>query len=139
MLPGPDAQRMKAQLLIWWIIWGGVLAGLCLIYFFVARATPPDAPVLSELLINLIGFVPLFLSIVIRWLVLPRYEDPARALVVFIVGMALAEACGILGIFLGGPYRDAFFVLGILGVTQYMPFYAKKFFNPKGSGFIPNN
>lgn len=139
MIPEPDAQRIKARLLIWWVIWGGVLAGLCLIYFFLARAKPLPAPLLSELPVNLAGFVPLFLSVVVRWLVLPRYREPGRALVVFILGLALAEACGLLGIFLGGPYRDALFVLGMLGVTQYVPFYARKFFEPRGSGFIPNN
>jgi magnesium-transporting ATPase (P-type) len=139
MISGPDAQRIKAQLLIWWILWAGVLAGLCLIFVFLTRNKPLPAPSASELRFNLIGFVPLFLSIVIRWLVLPRYTDPQRALVVFICGLALAEGCGLLGIFIGGPYRDALFVLGVLGIAQYVPFYAKKLFDPKGSGFIPNN
>jgi hypothetical protein len=31
------------------------------------------------------------------------------------------------------------FTLGLLGIVQYVPFYAKKLFDPKGSGFIPNN
>lgn len=139
MIPGPDAQRIKAQLLIWWIIWSGVLAGLCGIYFFLGRTKPLPAPSSADLLVNLVGFVPLFVSIVIRWLVLPRYTDPGRALVLFIIGLALAESCGIMGIFLGGPYRDALFVLGVLGIVQFVPFYAKKLFDPKGSGFIPNN
>lgn len=139
MIPGPDAQRIKARLLVWWILWAGILVGLCLIYFFLGRTKPLPAPSSADLLVNLVGFVPLFVSIVIRWLVLPRYTDPGRALVLFIIGLALAESCGMMGIFLGGPYRDALFVLGVLGITQYAPFYAKKFFEPKGSGFIPNN
>jgi hypothetical protein len=32
-----------------------------------------------------------------------------------------------------------FFALGLLGVIQYVPVYARKLFDPKGSGFIPNN
>ena len=44
-----------------------------------------------------------------------------------------------MGIFLGGPYREDLFILGVLGITQYAPFYAKKLHDPKGSGFIPNN
>lgn len=139
MIPETETQRIKAQLLIWWIIWSGILAGLCVIYIFLARSKPLPAPSSADLLVNLIGFVPLFVSVVIRWLVLPRYTDSGRALGMFIVGMALAEGCGLLGIFLGGPYRDALFVLGVLGVTQYAPFYAKKLFDPKGAGFIPNN
>jgi hypothetical protein len=139
MIYGPDAQRIKAQLRIWWIIWAGVLTGLCVIYFFIGRTKSLPVPSSADLLTNLVGFVPLFLSVVIRWLMLPRYTDPARGLIVFIVGMALAEGCGVLGIFLGGPYRDALFLLGVLGVTQYVPFYARRLYEPKGSGFIPNN
>jgi hypothetical protein len=139
MIPGYDAQRIKAQLMIWWILWATILSGLCVVYFFLGRTRPLPTPLAAELLTNLAGFVPLFLSVIIRWLVLPRYTDPTRALVVFIAGTALAEGCGMLGIFLGGPYRDALFLLGVLGITQYVPFYARKLYDPKGSGFIPNN
>ena len=139
MMPGYDARRIRAQLLVWWTLWGTILAGLLVIYWFLGRG--PQAPVVpgANPFSNLIGFVPLFVSIIIRWLVLPRYTEPVPAFVMFIIGLSLAEACGMLGIFLGGPYRDSLFVLGVLGITQYVPFYAKKLFDPKGAGFIPNN
>lgn len=139
MMPGYDDQKIKARLLIWWIIWASVLGGLVLFYVFLAQGKPLPPASRENPLQGLIGLVPLFVSIVLRWLVLPRATDPNRAFVLFIVGLALAEACGILGIFLGGPYRDSLFVLGVLGITQYVPFYARKLFDPKGSGFIPNN
>ncbi|MES1169033.1 MAG: hypothetical protein ABUL61_07655, partial [Oleiharenicola lentus] len=82
---------------------------------------------------------PLFVSIVIRWLVLPRATQAGAALVMFILGTAMAEACGILGLLLGGPYRDSLFVLGVMGVTSYVPLFARRLLEPKGSGFIPNN
>jgi len=139
MMPGDDAQRIRAQLMVWWILWISILAGLIVIYCFLGRgplaAPTPGANPFG----NLVGFVPLFVSIVIRWLVLPRATDPKVALGMFIVGLALAEACGFLGIFLGGPYRDSLFVLGVLGVTQYVPLYARKLLEPKPQGFIPNN
>ena len=134
-----DQPRIKAQLLVWWILWSSILAGLCVIYFATVGGKPLPAPSAAEFSRNLLGFVPLFVSIIIRWLVLPRYTEPSRALVVFIMGMALAEGCGIMGIFLGGAYRDALFVLGVLGVFQYVPFFAKKLFEPKANGFFPNN
>lgn len=88
---------------------------------------------------GLTGLAPLFVSIIIRWLVLPRYHDLRRAFPMFIVGLALAEACGLLGVFLGGPYHDDLFVLGVLGMAQYMPFFAKGYLEPKPEGFTPNN
>ena len=79
------------------------------------------------------------LSVVIRWLVLPRYTDMARAFVVFIIGLTMAEGCGILGMFLGGPYRDDLFLVGLFGVVQYIPIFARAYIEPKSSRFIPNN
>jgi F0F1-type ATP synthase membrane subunit c/vacuolar-type H+-ATPase subunit K len=133
-----NVQREKAYLLIWWIIWAAILAGLALLYALLGRGPVPPSPP-ADVLVNLAGMVPLFVSIVIRWLVLPRYTDERRALVVFIVGLALAETCGILGLVLGHQYRDDLFVLGVLGVAQYVPLFVKKLQEPKGSGFIPNN
>lgn len=138
MNPYIDAQRIRAQLLVWWISWASILGGLVVIYIFLGRGPVKPAAV-SELPMNLSGVVPLFVSIVIRWLVLPRFTDIKLAFPMFVTGLVLAEACGILGIFLGGPYRDELFVLGVLGITQFVPFYARRYFEPKGSGFIPNN
>jgi hypothetical protein len=121
----PHLPANKAQLLVWWVIWAAILNGLIVIYLFLGRGPVPPA-VEGEMWLNLAGLVPLFVSIILRWLVLPRYTEINRALPVYIVGLALAEGCGILGIFLGGPYRDDLFVLGVLGVMQFMPLFAGK-------------
>jgi hypothetical protein len=139
MLPSPDAQRIKAQLLIWWIIWAAVLTGLVVIYLVIGRAQPMVATRGAHPLIGLVGLVPLFVSIVIRWLVLPRFRDLTRALPMFIVGLALAEGCGLLGIFLGGVYRDDVFLLGVFGVAQFLPIFARRIAEPKPEGFFQNN
>lgn len=133
----PDPQ-LKAKLLTWWIIWGAILAGLVILYVVFGRG-PLKAVDGKDLLVNLVAVVPLFVSIVIRWLVLPRFSGLNRALPMFIAGVALAEACGIMGIFIGGPYRDALWFLGVLGVAQYVPFFAHRLAEPKPTGFIPNN
>lgn len=138
MLPGPDAELLRKRLLIFWVLWASILTGLIVIYFFLGRG--PVKPVVSaDLPVNLVGVVPLFISVVIRWLVLPRATQFGSALVLFIVGLANAEACGLLGIFLGGPYRDSLFVLGVLSISSYVPLFMKRQLKPKGSGFIPNN
>jgi hypothetical protein len=134
-----DIQRERAPLTLWWLLWGGVLAGLVLIYLGLGRGPvkPPAAGV--HPLAGLTGFLPLFVSIVIRWLVMPRFSSLARAFPMFIVGLALAEACGLLGIFLGGAYRDQLFLLGVLGIVQYLPFFARRYLLPKVEGFRPKS
>ena len=139
MMPDYTPQRIRTQLLAWWIVWAAILTGLLLIGVAFGRGPQAPLPPGANPLANLVGFVPLFVSIIIRWLVLPRATDPRPAFVLFVLGVVLAEACGLLGIFLGGPYRQDLFLLGVLGVTQYVPFYAKRLFDPKGTGFIPNN
>lgn len=137
MQNAPHLSADKRQLIVWWIIWAGVLQGLVVIYFFLGRG-PVEPATDGNVLFNLIGLVPLFVSIVIRWLVLPRFTDLKRALVPYIVGLALAEACGLLGIFLGGPYRDDLFALGVLGVAQFVPIFVGKPARPPGSNFRAN-
>jgi hypothetical protein len=130
--------KVRGMLIVWWTIWGSILVGLILLYSIYGRKPlpPPDG---KDLLLNLAGVVPLFVSIIIRWLVLPRFGDLKRAFPMYIAGIALAEGCGILGLFLGGPYRDALWVLGVLGVTQFVPLFAHRLAEPKATGFIPNN
>lgn len=136
--PAPsDTELLRRRLMVWWIIWVTMLVGIGVIYFQLGRG--PLRPAAANPFENLVGLVPLFVSIVVRWLVLPRYTDGQKAFVMFIVGCALAEACAILGIFLGGPYRDDLFVLGALGIAQFVPLYARRLYEPKPQGFIPNN
>lgn len=140
MILAPDAQRNRAKLIVWWILWGAILSGLVIIYVFLGRGRPvPQNLTPQQMFTGLIALVPMVVSVVVRWLVLPRVSGMDRALAVFVFGLAMAEACGILGIFLGGPYRDDLFVLGVFGIAQFVPIFAKNYIEPKGSGFIPNN
>ncbi|MBX3737681.1 MAG: hypothetical protein KF715_13370 [Candidatus Didemnitutus sp.] len=132
------ASRMP-PLKVWWIIWGAILVSLGAIWWSVGFLKLPAAAAHKNPFYDLVSLVPLFVSIVVRWLVLPRYTDGARAFVVFVAGIALAEVAGILGIFLGGPYRDDLFLLGALGIAQFVPLYTKRLQEPKPEGFIPNN
>ena len=131
MQNAPHLSADRTQLIVWWVIWAAILNGLVMIYYFLGRG-PAEPAADGDILVNLIGLVPLFVSIVIRWLVLPRFTDLKRALVLYIVGLALAEACGLLGIFLGGPYRDDLFVLGVLGVAQFVPLFLGRHLGASG-------
>jgi hypothetical protein len=135
--PLAGQQAARTRTLVMWLIWSMQLGALLVIYLLLGRGPLP--PAAANPFENLVGLVPLFVSIVLRWLVLPRSTEPGRALVVLIAGCALAEACGVLGIFLGGPYRDDLVLLAALGIAQFVPFYAKRLGEPKPEGFIPNN
>jgi hypothetical protein len=135
----PDAQRARAHLKIWWIVWAAVLITLVAVYLGAWFFKLQGGGATKNPFANLVGFVPLFVSIVIRWLVLPRSNSLSGAFPMFVVGLALAESCGVLGIFWGGPYRDALFFLGVLGIVQYAPGFAKALIEPKPQGYIPNN
>lgn len=136
----PDAQLNRRRLLVWWILWFSIFAGLFVINFAVVQRQPiPKNQTQEQQLLGLIALVPLVISVVIRWLVLPRYTDMTRAFVVFIVGLTMADGCGILGMFLGGPYRDDLFLVGLFAVAQYIPIFARAYIEPKPSRFIPNN
>jgi hypothetical protein len=136
----PDTQSNRRRLKTWWIAWAAVLSSLIVLYLAFGRGPlPATGSTKANPLADLVGVVPLFLSIIIRWLVLPRYHELSRAFVLFVFGLSFAESCGILGLFLGGPYRDYLVVLGLLGIAQFMPFFAKKYLEPKVTGFIPNN
>ena len=44
MMPGYNDQTIKQRLLVWWIIWAGVLSGLIVIYLFLGRTKPLPPP-----------------------------------------------------------------------------------------------
>lgn len=139
MTAGSYNQSDRDFLKIWWIIWAAGLLGLVAIYFALGHRPLPPGAAETKTLTGLIGLVPLFISIVIRWLVLPRYGELRRAFPMFVIGLALAEGCGLLGIFLGGPYRDDVFLLGVLGLLQFAPWFARRLLDPAPTGYIPNN
>ena len=111
---------------IWWILWAGVTTGLGLVYFTLGRSPVPDSTESAEIVPYLITGM-LFASCVVRWLVLPRITLRQQALPVFILGMALAEGCGLLAIFLLRENRDSFLTLAFLGLAQYAPLFVSRF------------
>ncbi|MDP1579179.1 MAG: hypothetical protein Q8M02_02805, partial [Candidatus Didemnitutus sp.] len=82
-----EAQRIRGQVLVWWIIWFTLLGGLTMIHFTIPPARGESMP--SHPVTEYLGFVPLFLSIVLRWFVMPRFKEAQKVFVVFILGLAL--------------------------------------------------
>ena len=117
-------------LLLWWVLWLGLLAGFLQVWQFGRRVTPPAPTPVGEAAVALVGLGFLLLSAAIRWLLLPRMARARVAFIFFIVGQALAEACGYFGVFLGGSHRDLLVAGGIVGLLQFLPRFARRFFAP---------
>ncbi|ATC62774.1 hypothetical protein CMV30_01645 [Nibricoccus aquaticus] len=115
------ATKQIPPTLLQWIVWSGITTGLIVIYFTIGQR--PAAPTARELpaAFAYVGLFPLLLSAALRWVLLPRVTDPQKRLPLFIAGVALAEGCGVLGIFLGGPHKDTLFALSLLGLAQFFP------------------
>ena len=113
---------------IFWALWIALLSGLTTMYVVLGQPEQATANQTSGLPLGLlVGLPPLLISTVIRWVVLPRIEEITKALPIFIVGMAMAEGCGISGIILGGAHKNLLFAAGVLGILQYAPTFVSRF------------
>lgn len=120
----------EAPAIIFWIIWGSILMGLFILQTFIIggfHTGGAEEPVTSPLIaICLSGAIA---SFVVRWMVLPRQSSLATQLPTMIIGLALAESTGLLGMFLIGSSYPSLqlltFFLSVLAVVQFMPVYAK--------------
>jgi cytochrome bd-type quinol oxidase subunit 2 len=122
----PDSPAGRAQqITVLWVLWSAFLVGVCVMYLVLGRPAPEAAP--QETLPWLIGVVPVFFSAVVRWVVLPRFRA-AQALPWFVIGMAMAEAATLLGIFLFPAHQRELFTLSLLGIAQFAPTWARRAF-----------
>lgn len=129
-LSSPRHPAPVVPLLVWWVIWCAILTGLTAIYIFLGRRSGGEGLAGGNAM-DYVGLAPLALSALLRWLVLPRVNQAGAALPLFVVGLALAEGGGILGIFLGEK-RPELYVLGVLGILQWAPIFAGRYAPPPG-------
>lgn len=134
-----SGEPIHPPLKVWWIVCGAFFGSLCVLWGASGFLFPPAAGPDANPFRHLIGLVPLFLSVIVRWLVLPRYTEPEKAFPMFLAGLALAEGCGLLGLFTGGPYRDDLFLLAALGILQFMPLFVRRLGEQQAAGFRPDN
>jgi hypothetical protein len=111
----PDLTRVE------WLVWFAITAGIFVIYFTIGQRPAPPSTVTTTPAFALAGLAPLVLSVAVRWLVLPRFTDPQKRFPLFVIGIALAEGCGLLGIFLGGPHKETLFILSLIALAQFFP------------------
>ena len=103
------------------------MSGIFMMYTFLHA--PADSPRLqtAEPFPWLVALVPVGLSIVIRWAVLPRAKVVQQALVFMIVGISFAESTMFLGLFIFATHQQELFIASALGIFQFMPIYAARY------------
>ena len=118
------------QALVFWIIWFAILQGLVILQFFVGGGIPKGTdqgnPPLWVLVVA--GGLAL-VALAIRFTVIPRIVSVAQKLPAMIVGLALSEGIGFLGMFgLGKEYpatQLVLLVMSICCIISFAPVYAK--------------
>jgi hypothetical protein len=123
MFPLDEKTPKTAPVLVWWIAWFAIMASLATTYFEFC----PDRGGETTGGLRFVPIFPLALSIVVRWVVLPRFTRRIRAFPVFIIGIALAEGSGIAGILLVPELALIYCVLAVLGLVQFIPLFAKHY------------
>jgi hypothetical protein len=125
MNPSRNIRGARARLFVWWVLWAAILGSFLLVYGVLGRVPARGGGAPTAVLG---GSLLLFFSVLIRWLLLPRLEEPGPALPFFILGLASAEACGYLGIFLGGFFKEELVVGSVLGMVQFVPVFAGRYY-----------
>ena len=115
------------QKLVMWVLWAAFLVGVCFQYHFLHSKKPP---VPDESMTWLAAMAPVIVSMVIRWNILPRVRAAQQALVLMILGIALAESAVFLGIFIFPAHQWQLFLSAFFGVAQHAPVYADRLFAP---------
>lgn len=123
-------EQEKWQLVGWWFLWAAFQAGIFTFYHFMSRKISVDPTRLPppEPAPWMVGALPFAVSVLIRFFILPRMKNSASALPVFVVGMALAETTCFLGLFVFPSHQRELFILSAVGIFQYIPVYAHRFF-----------
>lgn len=96
--------------------------GLVIQRAFLAKGLGSDSSPLA-----FIAVIPLVVSAGIRFFLLPRMKTKQKAFPIFVVGLATAEASGLVGLFLGGGDRDVFVIAGLVMLLLHAPLFARNY------------
>ena len=113
--------------MVWWSLWVAFLVAIGCYYQFLGGAQAQSATPVSNSSAWLAGLAPLLLSVLIRWLVLPRSHAAQLALAWFVIGIAFAEVCCFLGLFIFPAQKQVLFAMSFVGVFQFMPIFASRY------------
>jgi hypothetical protein len=109
---------------VWWVIWAAFLIGIVQIYFILGKSSVAPATATS---LDFLALAPFVVASLVRWVALPKIQLPQVALVVFILGIAIAESSCFLGLFIFRAHKTELFALSVLGIAQFAPVFARKY------------
>lgn len=118
-------------LLVFWIIWFAILQGLVMIQFLVGGGIPRGADQGNPPVWVLQATGGLALAaLAVRFILIPKIQAVPKKLPAMIVGLALSEGIGFLGIFAVGKEfpttQLSCLVLAICCIVSLAPVYAKE-------------
>lgn len=119
----------KQQLAVWWVLWAALLSGVFMIYRLIGGSSGQPEQTQADSPLWLAGVAPFVVSVIARWVVLPRMPSAPKALPVFVIGMAIAESSCFLGLFLFPAHKLELFVLSVVGILQFAPHFARRYFS----------
>lgn len=117
---------------VFWAIWFAILSGLLMMQFVLGGAgegEPGSTEDQGSMLFQIIGLTMAAATVFVRFGVIPRLDGLKKKLPAMIVGLALAEGIGILGLF-AVPREQAaarlfMLSLSIVCIVLSAPVYAK--------------
>lgn len=131
MNASPKAPTPQQMILTMWVVWFGILSGLFAIAAIAApESVAPDEAVRSSLSpLGMVGIAAVVAGLTTRFLLLPRLSGLQAKLPAMVVGLALCEGAGFIGMFAvsaeQGSERTLLFSLAVAGVLASAPIYAR--------------
>lgn len=120
----------KQHAIVMWIIWFAQLQAAFGFQWFLAGGFSEgenlEAPMAAW--VWLACLAPIVLATGIRWLAIPKVQEPAKQLVTMIVGLALCEVSVLCSIFLAAhdypQFQIALLMVAVVAIIQFAPSYA---------------
>lgn len=124
--------------LVLWVIWFAFLNGVIFYRLFLAKDPAAGAPPPADAFPWAYSLLPVLLSGAVRWTLLPLARDARQALVYMVLGIALAEVTCFFGIYLTPSKLNLLCGASFIGVFQFAPTWAARFFEPEEMPPTPN-